>query len=89
MPIRTLQDCRDNLLRKASLFSFGKDEREKIRCLEALVQLGDFQELQDIFSLPLVSGGTLETLFQIMYFYYESKYLRTSPCSKITPQPPP
>lgn len=36
-----------------------------------------FLSLQDIFSLPMVTGGTSETLFQIMYYYYESKYLLT------------
>lgn len=33
--------------------------------------------LQDIFSMPVLTGGNAGNLFQIQYFYYESKYVLT------------
>lgn len=49
MTTRTLQDCRDVILRKASWFSSWRDAGEKVRCLGALMEFGGFDELPIIF----------------------------------------
>lgn len=49
MTTRTLQDCRDTILRKSGWFS-RKDTDEKVRCLEGLMEFGGFDELSIIFT---------------------------------------
>jgi hypothetical protein len=49
MDIRRIQECRDIILRKASWFSSRRALGEKVRCLDTLIESGDFQELPLIF----------------------------------------
>jgi HEAT repeat protein len=49
MDIRKIQECRDIILRKASWFSSRRALGEKVRCLDTLIESGDFQELPLIF----------------------------------------
>jgi HEAT repeat protein len=49
MTVRALQDCRDIILRKARWLSSRRDAAEKVRCLETLMEFGDFEELPLIF----------------------------------------
>jgi HEAT repeat protein len=46
----SIQDCRDIILRKASWLSSRRDVNEKVRCIEALAEFGDFEELPLIFN---------------------------------------
>ena len=49
MDVRKIQKCRDIILRKATWFLPGRAVGEKVRCLDALIGYGDFQELPLIF----------------------------------------
>jgi HEAT repeat protein len=49
MTVRALQDCRDIILRKAKWLSSRRDAAEKVSCLEALMEFGDFEEVPLIF----------------------------------------